>query len=194
VTAQVPDFVQHQGKRYDVVGVSGEGLFRPSDWGMDPTPTSTACWRGFVALYKVEEDRLYLDQLEIGVAEAFGKPAIEPVRVFGTLPQEQPGGYEAHYRFEDAVVPFIGGLLLGDQFLHEFYVHMGFHPAWKYEEVLELVFREGHLERTIDHSERIAEIRSEIASGSRPDPDGSPDQLDVWIHRTFQLDYGRSQL
>ena len=39
---------------------------------------------------------------------------------------------------------------------------MGFHPAWKYEEVHELVFESGILESESDLSSRMAEIRDKV--------------------------------
>ncbi len=30
------------------------------------------------------------------------------------------------------LVPFTGALLLGERFITSTYVHMGFHPAWKF--------------------------------------------------------------
>ena len=35
-------------------------------------------------------------------------------------------------------IAYTGGLLLARGFIQKLYEHMGFHPAWKYEQVIEL--------------------------------------------------------
>jgi hypothetical protein len=194
MTAQIPDVVRYRERDYAIAGVAGSGLFDPADWGIEPVATSTANWRGFSALYELKEERLHLKELSIGIADDNGETPSEPVRIFDTLPKSDRGPFGTPYEFDNAPLPFSGGLLLGDRFIHELYVHMGFHPAWKYEEVLELIFADGRLEKVTDHSAKMAEIRSEIVSGARKDPDGSPEDLIGWIDNAFQLNYGRSYL
>jgi hypothetical protein len=191
MTAQIPDTVSHGNVKYVIAGVNGSGLFEPEDHGLRPNATSSANWRGYVCSYTVREDSLFLERLIVGLeAEDESQHPIPPV-LFGVKPTTRADGHEAEYRFNRAPISFSGGLLLGKGFIDELYVHMGFHPAWKFRQVLELLFKEGRLTRAQDHSERIARIRDDIASGKRPDPDGSED-LPAWVSRTFELDYGRT--
>lgn len=60
-------------------------------------------------------------------------------------PTPAGSGQEVAYEFKD--VPLSGGLLLGEGFIQELYVHMGFHPAWKYLHVIELIFEGGQLHK-----------------------------------------------
>lgn len=53
-------------------------------------------------------------------------------------------------------------MLLGRGFIRELYVHMGFDPAWKYEEVHELLFREGALTEAADRSAGMAALREKM--------------------------------
>jgi hypothetical protein len=82
-------------------------------------------------------------------------------------------------------------MLIAADFIQELYVHMGFHPAWKYRSVFEMIFSEGHLTEWHDVSEQIAAIRDRMQD--RPGgPDGSPhsrQEIDEWIAGTFRLDY-----
>jgi len=71
------------------------------------------------------------------------------------------------------------------------YVHMGFHPAWKFQEVVELVADRGEVTATRDRSAELAAIRQRIQNGDLPDPDG-PRGGKRWIDRTFTLGYDRS--
>ena len=45
---------------------------------------------------------------------------------------------------------------LADGFIQNLYVHMGFHPAWKYREVHELLFEDGRLLHAQDRSAAMA--------------------------------------
>jgi hypothetical protein len=56
-------------------------------------------------------------------------------------------------------IPYTGSILLGTDFIRELYVHMGFHPAWKYNTVVELTFENGKLIRESDISEAMARLR-----------------------------------
>jgi hypothetical protein len=87
-------------------------------------------------------------------------------------------------------VRFSGGLLLGDDFLRDLYVHMGFHPAWKFREVHELVFEKGRVVRESDRSAEMAEFREALAG--RPLGPSNPadlEEVERWIRRCFSLDY-----
>ena len=185
MTAQIPDSVGYEGTEFAIAGINGSGLFDPLAYDIRPIAPSTANWRGYVASYEVRGERLHLDRLTIGKdSRDIPLPAL-----FGVSPDLTD--FDAEYEFDEAPMDFSGGLLLGDEFVHELYVHMGFHPAWKYRRVMELIFENGALLRSHDHSERIAEIRGEIVRGTRPDPDADP-ELIGWIDRTFELGYGRT--
>ncbi len=55
------------------------------------------------------------------------------------------------------------------------YVHMGYHPAWKYEKVHELIFENGLLIEDRDISAKMKEYRDKRVnkekSGREPDED-----------------------
>jgi hypothetical protein len=89
--------------------------------------------------------------------------------------------------FEDLnrPIPFTGGLLLGDGFLWDLYVHMGFHPGWKFETVVELEFAGGHLTGVTDHSEAAKEFRGKLSS-----EDLKPESRGIgWVEGTFDQRY-----
>jgi hypothetical protein len=87
-------------------------------------------------------------------------------------------------------VLFTGGFLIASGFMDEFYVHMGFHPAWKYKKVHELIFEKGHLVQASDKSQKIAEIRSKMRNLElSPMPGASLDEFSEWINNCFSRDY-----
>lgn len=162
MTAQISDSVRYRGKKYSIAGRNGGDLFDPADHGLKPVGRCTACWRGFVSAYAVDDGRLLLDTLSIYLNE----PAPP---LFGVPPRPDQGKFrrfDAIYEGLAHRVPYTGGLLLAARFIEELYVHMGFHPAWKYREVHELVFRDGALVQESDRSTQMAEFRGEL--GDRP--------------------------
>jgi hypothetical protein len=77
-------------------------------------------------------------------------------------------------------VPFSGGLLLGQGFIRTTYVHMGFHPAWKFEKVAELLLEHGGVTSTLDRSAELAPcagasavVRNPIQTGRAVASNGS---------------------
>ena len=60
MTAQMPDLFRHEGVDYDLAGISAGGLFNPSQFGLKPEGTCTACWRGYQAVFALAGSRLVL--------------------------------------------------------------------------------------------------------------------------------------
>jgi len=186
MTAQIEDYVRYRGKRYSLVGINGTGLFDPSEHGLEPVGMSTACWRGFVCTYAVRAEELRLDALEISFQGAapplFG---VELARKRG-----EDGFFNGVYRGLDRRMPYTGGILVARDFIEELYVHMGFHPAWKYREAHELVFRDGCLLEAHDRTEEMA-LERQLRSGAEFEPDSRTPRGDVveWIKRRFDRNY-----
>jgi hypothetical protein len=191
MTAQIPDLVMFNGIAYTLAAIDGHGLFDPDDHGLQVVPTSTANYRGYQAHYAVRDGRLLLTALhDVGLSDAVEGTSPDTLpRVAGRTPTWQ--GYSLAYDDLDLEVPFSGGLLIGDGFIDELYVHMGFHPAWKFRRVHELIIIDGRVIRTHDRSDEIAAVRETMAARDRPDP-ADRDGLKSWIARTFERDYGRS--
>ena len=186
MTAQFSDPVKYRGQSYSIAGKNGPGLFDPTEHGMKPVGRCSACWRGFVCTYSVEGQRLLLDRLAI----CLDGPA--PI-LFGVQPKPEEGDlplFDAVYEELRHPVPYTGGLLLARDFIQELYVHMGFHPAWKYREVHELVFREGELGQQTDRSEEIAEFRREIANRPlEPGHGARGPEIARWVEKCFTQEY-----
>ena len=176
MTAQMSDRVALGDRDYALAQVEGRGLFEPSEEGLRLFPRCTACWRGFVCYYEVEADELLLGRLWVALREPEGEgsalrggPAINGIRP--TAPREPTAGFNAVYEELGLRVCFTGEMLIGDGFIRELYVHMGFHPAWKYQEVLRLTFEQGGLIECQDVSAEMAELRSHRVSAP-PAPAG----------------------
>jgi len=67
---------------------------------------------------------------------------------------------------------------------------MGFHPAFKFELVRELLFKQGRLVETIDHSPQMQKVREEIAALPPESAyELTSEQQLRWIASTFSLKY-----
>jgi hypothetical protein len=200
MTAQVDDKIRYKNSEYSIIGINGEGLLDPSQYGLSPTAWVTSCWRGFLTTYVVENKKLFLTRLEInltpidldrkGNVEKVSAPLIEGYKPKDTSEGEKYKGFEYKYNEMKLPIPFTGGLLVASGFIRELYIHMGFHPAWKYEDVHELIFEKGNLFEARDVSREMAEFREEMLGASlRPDSNAHPDEIMKWIEQCFSRDY-----
>ena len=189
MTAQIHDTFQLNEKSFSIVGVNGQELFDPHSLGVRTVPAITSCWRGFVSHYKIHENQLILDKLQMSLGPEKG-PIIN-----GVSPSDSDNGFRAFnnvYEQMGLEIKFTGGLLIADGFIQKLYVHMGFHPAWKYESVFELIFDDGRLLEIRDVSEQIKQIREKnIDQPLQPNyTKASNAEKETWIKNAFKLDYG----
>jgi len=206
MTAQITDRVLYNNHTFYIAGINGEGLFDPADHGITPFPNCTACWRGFDCGYAVDTDTLRLREVEIALGEAdaesvgigrgpkiFGKDiTLFEETLIGDTREGRRGITLHHYRCVglSELIEFTGGLLVAKDFIRELYVHMGFHPAYKYRHVFELVFESGRLIEATDRSQLMAEFRDMITHHRMgPDPRQSMEEVEKWIEQCFSLDY-----
>ncbi|MFO0826166.1 MAG: hypothetical protein U0792_24125 [Gemmataceae bacterium] len=209
MTAQISDTFRYRKKPRSLAGVNGSGLFDPAQQGVKAVGWSTACWRGFHCSYEVVDGALFLTQVNLGLGEediataARGKGP----KLFGKVPRLytihgrstnlRTGEVKTSWESSDfvvddlwEVVPFTGGLLLGDEFIREMYVHMGFHPAYKFRVVHELVFDAGRLMEEHDRSAQMTEFREMLSARSlEPGSQASRAELEAWVKRCFSLEY-----
>jgi len=184
MTAQINDAFCYQGELYAVAGISEGELFDPAAFGMEPKGASSACWRGWQAQYALAGRQLVVDVLNVNLFDRDRRPdsyvRVPGPPIGGVLPVDEdlddcgdeddearllrafrPSSW-FNNRYENLGYPltYTGGLLLATGFIDDLYVHMGFHPAWKYEKVVELVFEGGVLQKACDRSAEMAELRN----------------------------------
>lgn len=194
MTAQLSDTFQYRRHDFTLAGIKGSGLFEPTAHGLSPRSMSTACYHGFLCTYGISDGaQLVLKELRIGLAPeeeaevkaGRGKP------LFGKVPRYVSETHErVVYERLRGPVAFSGGLLIAHGFVRELYVHMGYHPAWKFKEVHELVFEEGRLVEAHDCSDAMARIRERLRKQPlAPGSTASKGEIEQWISKTFRLDY-----
>lgn len=156
MTAQEPDRVIYQGQDYSLIGFQGDGLVDPHQFGLKPVAFTTACWRGFVCTYRIDE-RLLLQQMEVHIEEEEA-PAINGV-ISRTVPPD------LSYENLDMPVEFTGRLRLASDLIGAHYVHMGFQKASAYRTVLDMTFESGRLTEMEDRSAELEAIRGQFKEG-----------------------------
>ncbi|WP_426754730.1 hypothetical protein [Myxococcus sp. Y35] len=192
MTAQISDTLIFQGQEFVLAAERGEGLFEPERHGLSPAMISTDCHRGYWCTYEVIAESLRLQQLYIGLSaqEASAAQNGKGPSLFEQQPVYSEQFHCFAYSTLSAHAPFTGGLLLAADFIRELYVHMGFHPAWKFRTVHELLFEGGTLVQTRDCSSEIARLREKLGNAALG-PRDSRDRKEVerWIAECFTRQY-----
>jgi hypothetical protein len=196
MTAQIDDTFRYRRRQYAVAGVSEGELFDLSLLDLKPAGTCSACWRGYQAVFGLSDSHLVLNALHVNLlkpGEGYERkegPMINGVKPAG--PRGEHDWFNNHYKGLKYQLEYKGGLLLADGFIKELYVHMGFHPAWKYKRVIELIFEAGLLKQEFDRSERMAEIRQRILERQGESNSGrlpTDVELAQFIERAYDRSY-----
>ncbi len=192
MTAQISDRFIYRDQDYSLAGVNGEGLFEPSQYGLRPVAMCSACWRGYPCTYVIRDNQLLLEQL--GISHGLeggqrGKLTAPPPLNGRTAEAARGRGVSVFgHKYTGLALPirFSGGLLLARDFIEELYVHMGFHPAWKFREIHELILKDGQLSQAYDRSSEMAGLRDGMQGKGEC---GDSEQIAAWIDRCFSLKY-----
>lgn len=181
MTAQIPDEFILNGENFSLVGLKGEGLFEPLDFGLTPHSASTACWRGYVMKYIFTKDQLILDEMRVNINE--------PLKINDVEPEPGESMFKYHYKNLNLKTEFSGRILLAKDFIQSMYVHMGFQRPMAYETVIEIHIIDGNITLLKDLSKEMAKRRKKnIGKGAHPQSDSEED-IKKWIDKTFSLDY-----
>lgn len=189
MTAQAPDQFFYKDMKLDLVGMQGEELPVPEDFGIETRSASTACWRGYIMRYKIIGNHL--------VIEGFWfNPNSENLPIInGKNPEKvakEPGIYSLGFKYEykniNYNVPFDGSLWLAKDFIESEYVHMGFQSPTAYKTVIKFDFKDGIVTHVEDKSKE-AELSRENGTCKESQPKSmNPGDLDEWIMKRFSLD------
>jgi hypothetical protein len=188
MTAQFNDVFLHHNRKYALAGISEGELFDVALLGLKPVASCSACWRGYVAEFGLADNRLVLATLHVNLKT---RPGPLANGVAPRTSEDKHPIFDNHYEGLDYHLEYSGGLLLADGFIDKLYVHMGFHPAWKYQRVHELVFDAGILKAEFDRSERMAEVRKAIEAMPKDNSGGMPSRNEIatFIDRAFDRSY-----
>lgn len=202
MTAQIGDIYKHKNKEYSIVAMSEPINFKPQDYGLNPQSCCTACWNGYWCEYHIDNDMLLLKNLfmynsegdypllnGVGVIEqtyheatSYESGAKKPKKV---MIEDNMGHRE--YRNVNLSIEYTGKILVGDGFIRDYYIHMGYQRAWAYKELVEFIFEDGSLTETIDHSDVAEKIRCELKSDDK-NIRYERKNIPLFIEKSFSLD------
>ncbi|MCE7748923.1 MAG: hypothetical protein GPJ51_11030 [Candidatus Heimdallarchaeota archaeon] len=177
MTGQIPDSFLYEGEVYSLIGIEEEEPFSPLDYDIMPEMASTACWRGFVLYYKLDDNYLTLQDMQLNTQEA--------KKINGVKPMKTKDMFKFHYQDLNLKLDYTGKLLIARDFIDEMYVHMGFQRPIAFRKVVELDFNNGELLSVNDLSEQMENRRNKSpADGARPKTMKDKD-VKNWIKDTF---------
>lgn len=194
MTTQISDRVDFEGTKFTLCGCNGSELFDPTAYKLTPAAPSTACYRGWTAEFSVQQN---LQLKDLHVFHEAGLPAknkhANGPAINSILPIEPNSwcGFNCLYKDLNLPIQFTGGLLLGDGFIKQSGVNMGYHPFWKYESVFELIFENGNLKCAEDKSTVALAVREKhLVSGILGHKKIVDDAAVArWIEQSFSLNY-----
>lgn len=159
MSAQLPDRFIFEGKEYDVISSAPPKLFDPFHWGLHPVPPHESCLRGTIATFIMKEESLYLKDLRTWTRQ---EPPSRLAEGNGLIDLHSTECPEYFYQGINAPIPWSGEIVLGRAFLWPLLLPRGFQPAWKYKEVMRLLFEGGNLRAFGDVSKKIARLRADV--------------------------------
>ena len=131
--------------------------------------------------FEIVEKELRLKDLE------FNTRADSLPKINGVEAGPSEGFFTLAYTDLGLKTRFTGRLMIGKDFMRQFYVHMGFQRPMGYKTVYEFDVKEGDITAVRDLSPKMAEQREQVPTrGARP---GAGQSTESWIEKTFSLDY-----
>lgn len=194
MTAQISDTIIYQNEAFCSVGINGEGLFNPINYGVKPFIFSTACYRGFYCTYIVVEDCLRLDKVYLGLNyknSLLIKYGRGGQKLFGQLPHDSINTFGLHqYNGLNTFIKFTGGFLIGSDYIRELSSNMGYPAPYRFKKVTELIFQSGKLIKDIDRSKQMSELKNFIDFDRfKLLSDAGREKVQLWVKEGLMLDY-----
>lgn len=178
MTAQISNRFVFNGIVYSIIAQEYPLDYSPSIHGIVPCQECTACWRGYYCKFVVDKDQLFLRNLDVFIIDDQ-----EPIIINDIAPIVMGGVWE--YLNLYIPIKYTGSVLIGTDFINEYYIHMGYQQFFAYKTVYELTFHEGRLNKFEDFSKEVEKFRQ-----MNPDVHAqTKDDILNQISRLFSLDY-----
>ena len=189
MTAQIGDSFKLDDSNYTMVAISEALNFDPGKYGIVPESICTACWRGFWCVYNINDKGIFLDNLYVNSQDDY-YPEIEGVKAITEKEGDGRQSFLGHHLYKglNIKIDYSGKILVGKDFLPQYYIHMGFQRAWAFEKLIELVFENGTLVEKNDQSEVAADIRKQIEKNNVFNKN-MRQNTEKFVRNSFSLDY-----
>ncbi|MEM6297971.1 MAG: hypothetical protein AAF740_04690 [Bacteroidota bacterium] len=193
MSAQLPHLVWLGKEKYELSGSSDVLPFDPKEYNLKPAAPHPKCWRGYVCQFRVEEETLFLDRLEVNDASKSikrreqlvneKKPSKNSKRVFRFMSKWGAVYFNKTYRKVKLPLSFSGQWLLTRGGVWDQHAHYAMHPAWRYKEIHLLKFEAGRLVFHQDLGDLMARIRNEVERLEHQGKDFS--EIHKWVREQF---------
>ena len=181
MTGQMADIFMLAGDLFSLVGMRGQELCKPDDFGINPLSNCTACWRGYQMKYHFINNQLFLDEMLVN--------GDDPPIINGIRPQNGARFFKYYYKNLKYKTTFTGKILLAKDFIQSMYVHMGFQRPMAFKTIIEIKMKDGKIISEKDLSKEMEEKRiKNVYEGASPRSDSKSD-IKNWVEETFSLDY-----
>lgn len=139
MTMQVTDpFVWNDEEWFFLGAENVYSLFDPEQYGLYPQMASTACYKGFIMKFRIDNQQLMLDELQIYC----GDNPYPPVNGVDALPPDSMG--LRLYKNINLFLPYSGVITIAKN-LNERFFGRAFIGPHAYKTVFELTFENGQL-------------------------------------------------
>ncbi|MDR0286536.1 MAG: hypothetical protein LBI03_02340 [Clostridiales bacterium] len=205
MSAQVNDVFVYDNKKYSISAIENQEMFFDiTDVGISPKPCSSACWRGYIAVFSIDgENRLVLKELNTNSKDE-QLPEINGVKPeFLKLTEKnvdaliKKSGYTlllggtVIYTEVNLPIRYSGKLLITKGFIDDYYIHMGYQSSYAYNEVIELTFKDG----ICTNAEDVSELAKQKRKKHRPQKQFMGFRnSENWINEMFDLSYNSKRV
>jgi hypothetical protein len=177
MTNQRPDWIEYRRQTWDIAGATPVQPFSVYEHGIATQFISTACWKGYSYLLKIDNNKLILSNFTVSLAEEMLSPEGLPPDILGVAPVSNDifidriiifgfqiwkgrrckNPFETLFTyFPSMALSFTGGLLLGREPCLSW---SGTPRAYHFKQVIEIIFDNGVIVRHHDHSKCMENFR-----------------------------------
>ncbi len=184
MTAQISDAFRCGDEEYSIIAISEPISFNPRNYGLKPFYACTACYKGYWCTYNINENGIVLEKLFIHTLDG-NYPEID-----GVAPSGEEDACFGHrlYNNINLKINYTGKILVGDEFIEEYYIHMGTQKPWAYKVLIEFVFENGKLTEKNDKSHLAAELREMLRN--RADKEFTHEETEYYINILRSINFG----
>ena len=164
MTAQIGDSFHYKKREYCIVAISEPLKFSPQDYGITPESYCTACWAGYWCEYEISDKGIILTNFYVNSKDDYYPEVNGVLPLFADKNSKERFKYMGHHLYKgvNILMPYTGKIVVGKDFMQEYYIHMGYQRAWAYKDLKEFIFEQGELVDVIDHSNVAKELRKKI--------------------------------
>lgn len=176
MTLGLMDTCRYVGKVFDIIATEKSLPFSPQHYGVVPELHPTAI-RGFFCEYIFTNKNFVLNEFSIYSKE-------KNIIVSGKKPLHRQGFLSDFITYRDLnlKMDYSGGIIIGKNFLKDYYYILGKQNPLAFNIVYELIIEGGKIIKTIDKSEDVNELRKEKLTCDKK-------SLESFIKEEFQNKY-----